>query len=153
MIFEVQHSSCSWNLQCYRLFKYDFFRCFWLIFAVLSQTVVLFLIRELLSNYVNKALDGYRVLLPILFHILRFKYDRFYNTGQCGIPFHIISLIVFEDSISVRFLYHNVGIYYSELSYAENDFTVVDIFLLFLNIPRKDYDVWGLSLLFAVRSR
>ena len=28
-----------------------------------------------------------------------------------------------------------------ELSYVENDFTVVDIFLLFLNIRRKDYDV------------
>ena len=44
-------------------------------------------------------------------------------------------------NLSIIFLYYEIVSIIQALSHLENDFTVFDIFLLSLNIRRKDYDV------------
>ena len=44
-------------------------------------------------------------------------------------------------NLSIIFLYYEIVSIIQALSHLKNDFTVFDIFLLSLNIRRKDYDV------------
>ena len=52
---------------------------------------------------------------------------------------NMIDLILLN--LSIIFLYYEIVSIIQALSHLKNDFTVFDIFLLSLNIRRKDYDV------------